>query len=164
MLPRFVGGRFRCPMVGCSGGRRKTCDSMRKSHSGRYRAVCGNFHVRRKVCETPQTCGLCFSRPRQPGHQVPEQLVRFFSGRTTDDNLPQVFSFIEHYIDTAKWEPLGRYYLERFYENLCLRKKLYLDWETSGKCGDKNSRVELHNFIAELADQEQFKNVSKEFP
>jgi hypothetical protein len=44
-------------------------------------------------------------------------------------------------------------------------RTLYLDWETNGKCGDTNSRTEPNKFITELADQEQFKNVSKkEFP
>ncbi|KAN0117107.1 hypothetical protein V8E51_003084 [Hyaloscypha variabilis] len=92
----------------------------------------------------------------------PEKLVRFFNRRATDDNIFEIFWFMQHYIDMSKTEKLGRYYLERVYENLCMRTKLHLDWLNGGEMGRKNSRDELNNFISELADQDVFKDVTKD--
>jgi hypothetical protein len=70
---------------------------------------------------------------------LPEEALEMFSMkqvilasfRTSD---PKVFGF------------------KRSSQIIGIRTKLYLDWETNGKCGDTNSCTELNKFITELAD------------
>lgn len=93
-------------------------------------------------------------------------ITQYFLKRFSASNFFEIFTMMKNYIDidapnTKDFNGgFGRWYVRQVYANLCMRIKLYLEYDPKIN-GLKDTRSEIFKFIGDMACSDRFNDIER---